>query len=40
MYIHEEPDFDRQAWIEKAKLKAAEAVPRWLEAVKKQYGTS
>jgi len=34
----DEPNFDRQAWMAKAKEKAADAVPRWLKAVREKFG--
>jgi hypothetical protein len=29
---------DKSAWIAKARPRAAEAVPKWLEALKEKYG--
>lgn len=33
-----EPDFDYEAWKEKHQAFAAEAVPRWVDAVRAKYG--
>ncbi|PBK70277.1 alpha/beta-hydrolase [Armillaria solidipes] len=38
VYIHKEPDFDRQAWMVKSKQQAQELMPRWLEAIREKYG--
>ncbi|THU91063.1 alpha/beta-hydrolase [Dendrothele bispora CBS 962.96] len=34
-----EPGFDRQAWMKKSQVQAAEVLPKWYEAVKEMYGT-
>ncbi|EAU93581.2 hypothetical protein CC1G_02811 [Coprinopsis cinerea okayama7 len=38
IYIHTEPDFDRDGWFTKSRKQAAEAVPRWIDAVREVYG--
>lgn len=38
VHIHTEPDFDRDAWIQKSKQQAKEIVPGWLRAVRSAYG--
>lgn len=38
MHLHNEPGFDRSAWIAKSRAQAIEAVPKWLEAVRLKYG--
>lgn len=41
VYIHhEDPTFDRPAWMSNAKKLAADAVPKWLDAVRETYGMS
>lgn len=39
VYKHTEPDFDRSAWMEKARTRAAQETPRWIQAVREKYGT-
>ncbi|KAK7453543.1 hypothetical protein VKT23_011823 [Stygiomarasmius scandens] len=34
-----EPNFDRPAWVQKSKVRAAEVLPKWYNAVKEIYGT-
>lgn len=36
----DEEGFDRVAWSAKSKKQAAEYVPKWVDAVKAQYGTT
>jgi dienelactone hydrolase len=36
---HPDPDFDRQAWIETARGRAAAETPKWIQAVREHYGT-
>ncbi len=38
VYIHKEPDFDRQAWMVKSKEQAKELMPGWLDAIREKYG--
>ncbi len=39
VYKHTEPDFDRAAWSQKARTRAAQETPKWIEAVREKYGT-
>jgi len=40
VHVHNgEPNFDRQAWTDKSRKQASDVFPKWLEAVKKIYGT-
>jgi hypothetical protein len=34
-----EPGFNQAAWLAKSQRQAEEALPKWLEAVRKTYGT-
>ncbi|KAJ7640323.1 Alpha/Beta hydrolase protein [Mycena polygramma] len=36
---HPDEGFDRDTWIAMARVRAQEVTPKWLEAVRKQYGT-
>lgn len=36
---HPEADFNRTAWVAKSRKQASESVPKWVNAVKAQYGT-
>ncbi|KAK0196137.1 Alpha/Beta hydrolase protein [Armillaria mellea] len=36
--FYTELDFDRETWIEKSRQKALELTPRWLDAIREQYG--
>ena len=39
VHLHlEDPNFDRAAWVAKSQKQAQEAVPKWIEEVKKTYG--
>ena len=35
---HEEPNFDKPAWLTKQREKAKEITPEWIEEVRKIYG--
>jgi hypothetical protein len=35
-----EADFDRDAWIQKSRTLSESVTPKWLEAVRKEYGSS
>ena len=35
-----EPGFDSRAWASQAMIRATEAVPKWIEAVREKYGQS
>ncbi|KAJ6516854.1 Alpha/Beta hydrolase protein [Mycena vitilis] len=37
--VHTEEGFDRDAWAVKARAEAEEVTPKWLAAVRKEYGT-
>ncbi|KAJ7666972.1 dienelactone hydrolase [Mycena polygramma] len=39
IHVHTEEGFDRDAWAIQARAQAEEVTPKWLEAVRKQYGT-
>ncbi|KAJ6516860.1 Alpha/Beta hydrolase protein [Mycena vitilis] len=39
VHFHTEEGFDRDTWVFKVRPKAEEVTPKWLEAVRKQYGT-
>ncbi|KAF9444517.1 alpha/beta-hydrolase [Macrolepiota fuliginosa MF-IS2] len=39
IYKHTEAGFDRSAWIQNARTRAAEETPKWVQAVRQQYGT-
>ena len=34
----DEEGFDRQAWFQKSRKQAEEAVPKWIEGVRQRYG--
>ncbi|KAF5376906.1 hypothetical protein D9615_007353 [Tricholomella constricta] len=38
--LHTEPGFDRAVWIQNAREKAKPVVPKWLDAVREQYGSA
>ncbi|KAF9457880.1 dienelactone hydrolase family-domain-containing protein [Collybia nuda] len=38
VYIHTEKDFDRPAWMAEKKRLAADAVPKWIQAVRQSHG--
>ncbi|KAJ7640324.1 Alpha/Beta hydrolase protein [Mycena polygramma] len=39
IHFHTEEGFDRDTWALKARTQAEEITPKWLEAVRKEYGT-
>ncbi|TFK38809.1 Alpha/Beta hydrolase protein [Crucibulum laeve] len=40
IHLHlEDADFDRNAWFAKVKAQAADVFPKWVKAVREQYGT-
>jgi len=39
IYLHPEADFDRDTWFVKSRKQATEALPKWLEEVRKLYGS-
>jgi hypothetical protein len=38
IYVHKEENFDPYAWTDKARVKAEEITPKWVEDVRKYFG--